>query len=94
MIFYILIIVCAIISLASASGDTKPKFFKATPFITSSNSHFVPFIQGASIYKPGEAFATDFAGKAYKIGHIIPEQTLYHTSPKTTAYFNVLDFYR
>jgi gluconolactonase len=91
MIFYTLIVACLIISLTSANV-MKPKIFKASPFITSRNSHYGPMIEGASVNKAGEAFATDFANKTYQIGYITPKQKLYHASPKTSRRFNGVRF--
>ncbi|CAI2169594.1 8104_t:CDS:1 [Funneliformis geosporum] len=81
-----------IISLASAIDYNKPKTFKASPFITSKDSKFGKLIEGTSINKAGEVFATTFGNKPSQIGHIIPEQTLYHASPRDTTYFNGIRF--
>ncbi|CAG8593358.1 274_t:CDS:1 [Funneliformis caledonium] len=93
MKFHILILICSIIiSVASAIDHHKPTTFKSTPFINSKDSKFGPLIEGTSVNKAGEVFATSFGNKSSQIAHITPEQTLYHASPRDTTYFNGIRF--
>ncbi|CAB4431167.1 unnamed protein product [Rhizophagus irregularis] len=70
------------------------EIFNSTPFITSKDTQYGPSIEGASVNKLGEAFATDFANSTTKIGQISPEQKLYSASPIVTTNFNGIRFLR
>ncbi|GBC09911.1 hypothetical protein RclHR1_00920029 [Rhizophagus clarus] len=68
------------------------KILRSTPFITSKNSQFGPAIEGATVNKLGEAFATDFSDSTTKIGKISPNQKLFAASPIETTKFNGIRF--
>lgn len=70
------------------------EIFSSTPFITSKDTQYGPSIEGASVNKLGEAFATDFGNSTTKLGQISPEQKLYTASPIKTTNFNGIRFLR
>jgi gluconolactonase len=70
------------------------EILNSTPFITSKDTQFGPSIEGASVTKLGEAFATDFGNSTTKIGKISPNQELFTASPIATTSFNGIRFLR